>query len=264
MLDARCQMLVKSQNEARSQPPPVARRSSFCEPLLRILRPGSTDYTCLKDGKLGNYQTAAAMADLVREATVKDQALEDFAKQILINAGLDSHADPKDTAAEIFRYCQQFTYTHDPAGPFDAIQSARKTIARGYGDCDDLSILLSTLLALVGFKPRFVLAKYNRDTNGFDHVYVDIELAGGERYALDPSTRQNGPGWEARAIERVAYPIFGGAPVGLGDVARYVLEGKPQTGDCQPVIGRPAATLPLLITIVGGCAIAMKIASKLF
>lgn len=160
------------------------------------------------------------MASLVRDAAVKDKALEQEMARLLVANGLDSHSDPYEVADVIFKYVQKnYAYIADPAGAFDSVQSPRQVIRDKKGDCDDLSVLLATLLSLVGFKPRFVLAKYKTETDGYDHVYVDLELPRG-RLALDPSTRRNGIGWESpKAIERVAYPIFNGKVVGLGDLA---------------------------------------------
>lgn len=196
------------------------------EPLLRVTTgtdPASRQFFRLAGGKRGSLQTAHIMAALVRKAAVHDKQLELFAvNNILVPNGLDSHSDPHEIVDAVYRYCQKFTYAHDPAGSFDSVQSAREVIRDGKGDCDDLSVLLATLLALLGFKPRFVLAKYTQTNEGFDHVYVDLELPRG-RLALDPSSRKHGIGWESpRAIERVAYPIFDGKVVGLGDMAGKV------------------------------------------
>lgn len=193
-------------------------------PLLRVTTgPNTRQFYRLSPGKPGSLQTAAMMASLVRDAAVKDKPLEMEATRILTANGLDSHSDPYEIADTILRYVQKnFIYIHDPAGAFDSVGSARQVMLEGKGDCDDLSVLLASLLALVGFKPRFVLAKYKETTDGFDHVYVDLELPQG-RVALDPSTRRHGIGWESsRAIERIAYPIFDGKVVGLGDIGARI------------------------------------------
>jgi len=181
-------------------------------PLLRVTRNNKSQLMPLAKGKPGSLATAALMAQLVREDTVRDLGLQSWAAQLLVNAGLDSHSPKADIAAAILSYVQRLQYIHDPAGAFESIQNARTTIKRGFGDCDDLSIVLATLLAQVGLRPRFVLARYKQATKGYDHVYVDIELPPeqGGRLALDPSSRR-AAGWESlRAVERVAYPIFSG------------------------------------------------------
>lgn len=195
------------------------------------------------------------MARLVRDDAWGDEGLKAFAAQILINNGLDSHSDTNSILDALFCFAQKITYINDPGGDFDAIHSARETLQKGYGDCDDLSVLLATLLAGVGFTPAFVLAKYNNDSNGFDHVYLEVETPKGGRVVLDPTTRKHGVGWEnSRYIERVVFPIFGvdgarnslaGAFTALGSIAPLLTTGASIGVNFIPVVG------PFLAPFVG-------------
>lgn len=226
--------------------------------LLRVSSTNGGAYLWIKDGKQGSFQTAREMARLVRHDTFYDEGLQDKAAKILIDAGLDSHSDGKRILDAIFNYIQHgnrtdkgVAYIHDPAGSFEAIQTARQTLKRGYGDCDDLSVLLATLLSEVGFQPRFVLARYNPNTPGYDHVYVDVLLQSG-RVALDPSSRRHGSGWESpRAIEKLIYPIFPtpntaslGA-LGAATVTSTAEQGAAIGLNFVPVVG------PILAALVG-------------
>lgn len=227
-------------------------RIATSRPLLRVISPTSgAQYYWIHKGKQGSIQTAAQMARLVREDTVKDEGLQRFAAQILINAGLDSHAHKRDVIAAIFRYVKQVRYIHDPAGSFDSVQNARTTIAKGFGDCDDLSVLLATLLAQVGLTPRFVLARYKEKSKGYDHVYVDVELpqAEGGRIALDPSANRRGAGWESlKSLERLTYPIFAGPMQNLSGTLQLALQGAAVGLNFVPVVG------PILSAFVGPIA----------
>lgn len=155
------------------------------------------------------------MAVLVRDAAMRDQGLCDFAAGLLIKAGLDSHSSTSEILDCVFRYVQGVKYIADPGGNFDAISSARDTLQKQpqpYGDCDDLSVLLASLLACLGFEPSFVLAKYDETASGFDHVYVSVTDKNGAEITLDPTSRRHGIGWESpKFIDRVTFPIFGGA-----------------------------------------------------
>lgn len=221
-------------------------------PLLRVMSSNSgSQYYWIHKGKQGSIQTAAQMARLVREDTIKDEGLQRFAAQILINAGLDSHANKRDVIAAIFRYVKQVKYIHDPAGSFDSVQNARTTISKGFGDCDDLSVLLATLLAQVGLTPRFVLARYKEKSRGYDHVYVDVELpqAEGGRIALDPSANRRGAGWESlKSIERLTYPIFAGPLQSLSGTMQLALQGAAVGLNFVPMVG------PILAALVGPVA----------
>lgn len=227
-------------------------RNGSARPLLRIISPTSgSQYYWIHKGKQGSIQTAAAMARLVREDTVKDEGLQRFAAQILINAGLDSHAPKRDVIAAIHRYVKQIRYIHDPAGSFDSVQNARTTIAKGFGDCDDLSVLEATLLAQVGLTPRFVLARYKEKSKGYDHVYIDVELpqAEGGRIALDPSANRRGAGWESlKSIERLTYPIFAGPLQNLSGAMQLAVQGAAVGLNFVPVVG------PILAAVVGPVA----------
>ncbi len=231
---------------------PVARLTGRRDqPLLRINRQGDVSYRWLRNGKPGSYETAREMATLVREAAVHDIGLERFAAQILINNRIDSHSAPADAIDAIFRYVQQVAYIYDStgAGSFDSIQSARDTIEKGYGDCDDLSVLLATLLALVGFRPAFVLSRNREKSRGYDHVYVTVDTGNGE-IALDPSNKRQGSGWESpKAIERIRFAIFPkGGSLGLGFAAAGAAAAP---AFAVPVIGQIALAAVSLIPLIG-------------
>lgn len=247
------------QTQIRSRSEQVTRaglRSLNAQPLLRVMGASGDRFMWLAKGRAGNLQTAAEMAAMVREDAMRDAGLGHFAAQLLINSGLDSHSDDDEILDCVFRYAQQISYIHDPGGSFDAIHSARETIAKGYGDCDDLSVLLATLLALLGFTPAFVLAQYDESTNGFDHIYVQVETSRGS-IALDPTTRKHGIGWEnPRTIDRVVFPVFGpdGALNALGarlngSIAPLATTGAAIGLGFVPVVG-PA--LSLLVGPIAG------------
>jgi hypothetical protein len=47
-----------------------------------------------------------------------------------------------------------------------------------YGDCDDHTLLLNTLLASVGFETSFVAVKMGPDSEFFDHVLSGVKVEG--------------------------------------------------------------------------------------
>lgn len=192
---------------------------------LRIIgRDGRVKYQWLEHGRAGNVQTLREMAKLVREDIQTDVGLQDYANGILLAAGVRGNVrgltfreieaifnfvkyDPFKKRGIIFR--------RDPTGGFEAIQDPRITIKRGFGDCDDFAVLLATLLGLVGYPTRFVVIKVNPDTNGFDHVYLEVLAPGGKWLALDPTNEKAIPGWEAHpVIERRTFKIFSDNPAG--------------------------------------------------
>ncbi len=214
-------------------------------PLLRLTRPHEGEFFWINKGKDGSLQTAWQMARLVREDTVRDEGLQRFAAELLIKAGLDSHSNKRDVIKVLFDFVQRIPYIHDPAGSFDAVSSARQTLAKGMGDCDDLAVLLATLMSLLGLQPRFVLARYKQATKGYDHIYVDLELPEG-RIALDPTSRTHGMGWESpNAVERLTFPIFASPVTSLGDAMQLATTGAAIGLNFVPVVG------PILASLVG-------------
>jgi hypothetical protein len=218
-------------------------------PLLRVTRPDQGEFFWIHKGKQGSLQTAWQMARLVREDTIRDEGLQRFAADLLVQAGLDSHSNQRDILNVLLKFVRRVRYIHDPAGAFDSVSSARQTLAKGTGDCDDLSVLLATLMSLVGFQPRFVLARYQANTKGYDHIYVDTVIRGGERIVLDPSARANSNrdiGWESkRFIERLTFPIFAAPIATLGDAMQLAATGAAVGLNFVPVVG------PVLSALAG-------------
>lgn len=59
------------------------------------------------------------------------------------------------------------------------------------GDCDDMSLVLATLLESVGYKTRFVACGFQMDE--LTHVFVQVKM-GRDWFALD-TTEPYPPGW---------------------------------------------------------------------
>jgi transglutaminase-like putative cysteine protease len=79
----------------------------------------------------------------------------------------------------------EIRYTRDP-NRFELVQSPDKTLAFGHGDCDDMSVLLATLLESVGHPTRFIAAGFMGGP--IEHVWVETKIGGrdGNRwFAMD-------------------------------------------------------------------------------
>lgn len=81
-------------------------------------------------------------------------------------------------------------YVRDVNG-VETVQTPDKTMQLGYGDCDDKSVLLATLLESIGHPTRFVALALEPER--FSHVIVET-LIGRKWIALD-STEPQPPGW---------------------------------------------------------------------
>lgn len=111
--------------------------------------------------------------------------------------------DYKGEAVALFHYVQDnVRYTRDTYG-VELYQTAQRTGQLGIGDCDDMTILLGSLLQIVGLpvKIRVIGLKGQRV---FSHVYLLVGLPPENPTAwmpLDPS-RPESPGWELPSSQR--------------------------------------------------------------
>jgi hypothetical protein len=86
-------------------------------------------------------------------------------------------------------------YVNDPFG-VELVQGALYTIQRGAGDCDDLSIILASLCAALGYNTAFKTIKADkRYPDEFSHVYVLIDIDN-KWIPADPSQKTRPLGWE--------------------------------------------------------------------
>ena len=74
----------------------------------------------------------------------------------------------------------------------ETLQTPDVTLSLGYGDCDDKSVLLATMLETTGHPARFVAI--GTKPGRFQHVYVET-LSGKKWIPLDPTEPQP-MGWK--------------------------------------------------------------------
>jgi transglutaminase-like putative cysteine protease len=125
------------------------------------------------------------MAALAQEGRTSSR-LRQFAGQMFLQQGIA----PKDYYGEmnaLFSYVRdQIRYMRDP-DDVENIAWPSATIEMGFGDCDDKSILLASLLLAAGHRARFVAAAYD-GPGQFEHVYVEASCNDGKSWlGLDPT-----------------------------------------------------------------------------
>jgi transglutaminase-like putative cysteine protease len=89
------------------------------------------------------------------------------------------------------RYAQDITDTETLATP-------TATLEIGQGDCDDMCVLLCSLLEAIGYHTRFVACGFEPDM--YEHVFTQVQLPNKAKWiALDPS--ESVPmGWQPPGI----------------------------------------------------------------
>lgn len=170
-----------------------------------------TDRASLKlvrDGIPGNKEVVKQMVRLVRDS-ITDKGLSDFAAHILLSSNLTSDSPASDQFRAIYNNVKKnVKYVNDPAGEVESIKSGRQTLADGYGDCDDYAVLISSLLAALGFNPTFVLAKYDSDPDSpYGHIYT-IAYSDDERFVFDPVIPNGSFNDEVKPLQSFSVGVF--------------------------------------------------------
>lgn len=131
------------------------------------------------------------------EAGARDAEVRAAAIDALQRAGAASHNATSQLAA-LFRFVRdQIFFVADPIG-IQVVQSPRYTLERGAGNCTQRAVLLAALARSVGIPTdlRFrAIAANPRFPRTFSHVYV-VATVGGRPIPLDPTYRNNEPGFE--------------------------------------------------------------------
>jgi len=98
-----------------------------------------------------------------------------------------SHADT------IFKYVQERIKYIDDVDQIETIQDAHVTLTNGFGDCDDMVILLGSLLRAVGF-PVAIVAAQMTGFEDYNHVYLMTYTDQGF-VSYDATNKEQAPGW---------------------------------------------------------------------
>lgn len=133
-----------------------------------------TTKTFIRDGLAGNYDVVFQMVRLVRHTTNHNKTFQNFVNQLVKDKGFNKYTSDEKKFRTIYDFVSSnVTYLDDIAGRIESIKSAEVTLSDGYGDCDDLSILYASMLGVLGYEPKFVLATYNTNETQFSHIYVE-------------------------------------------------------------------------------------------
>jgi hypothetical protein len=155
-------------------------------------------------GYLGTKRTVEYIKALIRSG-----AKDFFVRQRAIDILLERGVTPKDYRGEIkalFEWVQQnVRYTKDPFR-VEVLHSARRMLELRAGDCDDMTILLGSMLEAIGHPVRIVLAGPDPlQPRLFTHVYLEA-YDKGRWIPLDP-TMPYPMGWAPRGLVKEVIAI---------------------------------------------------------
>ncbi len=150
----------------------------------------------------GNYQTVSAMKSVAVKRS-GDPRVRQMAVMILNNYNVKSHNYRDESIAVGDFVKKNMAYVRDPRGieqlqdPVKMVNDIVNGVARG--DCDDMSLLIVTLLLSIGHDPRLRAIRYS-PRGPFNHIYVvDYERNGFEkprRIVLDAIMKHAPIGYE--------------------------------------------------------------------
>ena len=176
-------------------------RSVRASPFRRNVH--GVEYIREPEGRI-TARTVAEMHRLVRAAKI-DHRVQDLASRM---ARRCPRKDYWCEAKAVFDFAKAYVrYIRDP-DDVELIQSVWRTLGRRAGDCDDGAILVSGLLASIGFPYRFITLKASPERpHEWSHVYAEAYIPGRGWTAADWSVTHAGLGWEpGRYYERRAWP----------------------------------------------------------
>lgn len=90
-------------------------------------------------------------------------------------------------------------------GADEVVKSVKWTLfgPQPYGDCDDLSVALATLLLAMGFRVAFVTIAWKPGSDDYSHVYCIVYVPSiGGWMPVDPTRGLTGYGWEMEKVKR--------------------------------------------------------------
>lgn len=138
---------------------------------------GKTKNSKLGFGVQGNLDTIEVMKKVAR-TRARHPKVRELALRILESHGVKSQ-DYYDEALAIGRYVKaKVRYVRDINGveqlhdPLTLIDQIQKGMA--HGDCDDMSLLIATLLLSIGHQPYFRIVRYKQGLGSFQHIYVVV------------------------------------------------------------------------------------------
>jgi hypothetical protein len=162
------------------------------------------DLAFIPKGYLGTQTTLQHIQKLIR-AGAKDF----YVRQKAIDILLEKAIKPKNYLGEIkalFEWMQQnIRYTKDPFR-VEVLHSARRLLELRAGDCDDMTILLGSLLESIGHPVRLVVTGPDPlRPKLFSHIYLEA-FHQGQWIPLD-ATMPYAMGWEPRTVVKQVIPI---------------------------------------------------------
>jgi len=169
----------------------------------------------LPNGKAGNVKTIKFMQKVARERA-GHPIVREFALKIIQAAGIPSHHYKEEALAIGDFVKKRVRYVRDPRDSEllqDPVMLIEKLEKSGFaqGDCDDMALLIATLLLSTGHTPIYRAVRYKNTSGHFNHIYVITYErnypAKPERIVLDAILKDKPIGSEINHRSGEDYPV---------------------------------------------------------
>jgi transglutaminase-like putative cysteine protease len=149
----------------------------------------------LPPGHMGTAATLRQMRRLARDGA-KDAGVIQVASNLVRNLPQYDRVG-EITALHAF-VRDAIRYTSDPLDT-ELVRTPRAILEMGVGDCDDKSILLSSLLRCIGHPSRYVAIELE-GLAGYSHVYVEAPI--GRQWVGLETIKPVNVGWQPSGVTR--------------------------------------------------------------
>ncbi len=149
----------------------------------------STQLMGIPDGAAGTRSTLQIMAQLVKQYRT-DMAIREFAAQLVSGVEAQNYTDE---VKQLFYFVRDNVRYLQDINDVETVQTPDYTLNMRFGDCDDKSVLLASLLESIGHPARFIAVGYSIPGE-YDHVFVET-LIGKRWIALDAIVPDAEMGW---------------------------------------------------------------------
>jgi hypothetical protein len=161
------------------------------------------DMKNIPDGEQGNLATISIMSSVARKKST-DPLVRQLAIKILNESDTKSH-NHLDEAIAIGEWVKNnIRYMKDPHGtellqdPILMIEKCEKGECRG--DCDDMSLLVATLLISIGIQPFFKIVRWTKKDGNYNHIYIVVKEGNYKEpkreFVIDPIIKDRPIGFE--------------------------------------------------------------------
>jgi hypothetical protein len=138
---------------------------------------------------------------------IQDPKIQQLASRILEEYDVPAR-DWEGESRAVFEWVRSnIRYTRDPEG-LELFRKPLRTIQLGIADCDDMSILIASLLGTIGH--TLLLRVIGVTSNEPEHIYpVDLLPPGNPDYAMAlDATRPEAMGWEVPEEQRLFWEDY--------------------------------------------------------